>query len=217
MENSNRAGEFFDRFADVFDTIYEGKRSRWMQFIDRAFRRDIYVRFERTFELFGSLGGKSVLDIGCGSGVYAMEALRRGASHVEALDPAPAMLELLRARLRDARLENRCILIPGAFPAPDLEPTDHAIVMGVMDYVQDAEAFLRALKPLVRESAAVSFPSKHWFRTPLRKVRYAVRNCPVFFYDEAQVLGLCRRAGFTQIAVHKIPGAGLDFHVSLRP
>lgn len=217
MTDSTQAGKFFDRFAEAFDTIYGGKRSRWMQVIDRTFRGDMYVRFQRTFELFGNLEGKAVLDIGCGSGVYAMEALRRGAAHVGALDPAPAMLELLRARLRDACLENRCSLIPGAFPAPDLKPADHAIVMGVMDYVQDAEAFVRALRPLVRESAAVSFPGKHWLRTPLREFRYALRKCPIYFYDEPQILALCRRAGFAQVAVYKIPGAGLDFHVGLRP
>ena len=217
MADSKQAGEFFDRFAEVFDTFYEGKRGKWMQFIDRNFRRDIYLRFDLTFDLFGDLKDKTVLDIGCGSGVYVMEALQRGAAHVEALDPAPAMLQLTRQRLRDAGMEERCDLILGAFPSPNLRPADHVIVMGVMDYVKDAEEFMRALRPLVLESAAVAFTSKHWFRTPLRKFRYALRRCPVYFYDEPQVRTICRRAGFGQVDVYKIPGAGMNFHVGLRP
>jgi cyclopropane fatty-acyl-phospholipid synthase-like methyltransferase len=217
MSESEKATVFFDRFAEVFDTLYEGKRSRWMQFLDRTLRSDVYVRFARTFEVFGDLSGKTVLDIGCGSGVYAMESLRRGAARVVALDPAPAMLALLRARLQQSGWEERCELVLGAFPDVSLQPADHAIIMGVLDYIRDAEGFLRGLRPLVRESAAVSFPSKHWFRTPLRKFRYALRNCPVYFYDEAQIAALGRRAGFSAVDVYKIAGAGMDFHVTLRP
>lgn len=217
MTESRKAQVFFDGFAEVFDSLYEGKRSRWMQFLDRTFRSDIYLRFARTFEVFGDLNGKAVLDIGCGSGVYAMECLRRGAARVVALDPAPGMLKLLRARLEQASLQDRCELVSGAFPEVALPAADHAIVMGVMDYVKDAEGFLRSLRPLVRECAAVSFPSKHWLRTPLRKVRYKLRSCPVYFYDERQITLLGRRAGFGTVEVYKIPGAGMDFHVALRP
>lgn len=217
MTESENAKIFFDRFAEVFDTFYEGKRNPWMQFIDRTFRSDIYVRFSRTFDSFGNLDGRTVLDIGCGSGVYVIEALHRGARRVVALDPAPGMLELVRGRLRQSRFEDRCDLVLEAFPGVSLQPADHAIVMGVMDYVKDVETFLRGLRPLVRKSAAISFPSKHWFRTPIRKYRYALRNCPVYFYDEAQINDLGRRAGFGTIDINKIPGAGMDFHVILRP
>jgi len=134
-----------------------------------------------------------------------------------AVDPAPGMLELLRQRLRRADWEARCTLVEGSFPGAALEPADHAIVMGVMDYVADPAAFLRSLRPLVRKSAAISFPSKHFLRTPLRKWRYWLRNCPVYFYDDAQIRRLCREAGFDEIDVHKIPGAGMDYCVCLRP
>jgi len=214
---AEKAGVFFHQFADRFDTFYEGKRSRWMQLIDRTFRRDMYIRFQRTFDQFGKLEGKTVLDIGCGSGIYVMEALTRGASHVVAVDPAPRMLELLRDRLQRAGLQERCTLIEGTFPQVSAEPSNHVIVMGVMDYVEDAGSFLGSLRPLVLGSAAVSFPSKHWFRTPVRKLRYKLRNCPVYFYDQPQIEQLGRQAGFGSACVHKIRGAGMDYHVSLKP
>ena len=158
----------------------------------------MYARFARTFEQFGDLTGQSVLDIGCGSGVYVVEALRRGAATVVALDPAPGMLALVRERLRENDWAARCTLVEGAFPGPALEPADHAIVMGVMDYVADPAAFLCGLRPLVRRSAAISFPSTHFLRTPLRKWRYWLRNCPVYFYEEAQIRRLCQEAGFEE-------------------
>ena len=217
MSEDEKAGVFFDRFAETFDTFYEDQRSWWMRFIDKTFRRDMYIRFRRTFEQFDNLEGKTVLDIGCGSGVYVVEALRRGASHVVAVDPAPTMLELLEKRLRKADLEQRCTIVQGTFPGVSLEPSDHVMVMGVMDYVSDAESFMRGLRPVVLNSVALSFPSKHWIRTPLRKFRYKLRNCPVYFYDESRIQQLCEQAGFSQVDVYSIPGAGMDYHVCLRP
>ncbi|MCE5267554.1 MAG: class I SAM-dependent methyltransferase [Planctomycetaceae bacterium] len=187
-----------------------------MRFIDKHFRSDIYIRFAKTFEVFGDLTGKTVVDIGCGSGVYAIEALRLGAQRVVALDPAPGMLDLVRTRLKETQLLDRCELILGAFPEVMPPQGDHAIVMGVLDYVKDAGAFLRSLRKVVRTSAAVSFPSKHWLRTPLRKVRYRMRNCPLYFYDVPQIKALGREAGFASVEVYKIPGAGMDYHVALR-
>ena len=110
VDDSTQAGEFFDRFAKRYDSIYEGKRSKWMQFIDRKFRPDILERFKLTFELFGDLKDKNVLDIGCGPGLYTIESLRRGAARVEALDPAPAMLRLLPRDYRRSAWRNDAAL-----------------------------------------------------------------------------------------------------------
>ena len=66
-------------------------------------------------------------------------------------------------------------------------------------------------------TAAISFPSRHWLRTPLRQVRYRLRNCPVYFYDEALLRSIGSEAGFGTVDIFKIPGAGMDFHVCLKP
>jgi predicted TPR repeat methyltransferase len=136
---------------------------------------------------------------------------------VTGLDPAPAMLELARARVEGAGYLSKCAFVKGLFPHVDLEPHDHVIVMGVMDYVADPAAFLGALLPLVRESAVLSFSSRHWFRTPIRKVRYTLRRCPVYFYGKEHIHRLCASAGFRDIHIYKIPGAGMDYHVCLKP
>src|SRR4030095_13356777 len=104
-------------------------------------------------------------DIGCGSGPYVVEALCRGAKRVTAVDPAPHMLALTRKRLEEISSVEKCSLVRGTFPGINVNVHDHAIVMGVMDYVADAGAFLSALRPVVKSSAVVSFPSRHWLRT----------------------------------------------------
>lgn len=207
-----QVGAYFDRAAVTFDSFYDGKRSGLMQWVDRRFRSDMFERFERTFRALGPLEGKRVLDVGCGSGLYAVEAAARGAVDVVGIDVAPAMLDLARERAEQRGVAARCSFLAGAFPDKRPEGTyDASIVMGVMDYVPDPERFLRGLLECTEGTAVVSFPSRHWFRTPFRKVRYRVKRCPVWFYDKARIESLLRSAGFSDIAVAKIPGAGMDY------
>ena len=218
MQREPNAATFFNGFAETFDTIYDQKRNVFMRWVDCTFRSDMFIRYALTFEAFRQLKGSTVLDVGCGSGPYVIEAFKRGASRVTGIDPAPNMLALVRQRLQQHGLvEDSCELLEGIFPDVKVEPHDFAIVMGVMDYVADPQAFLNALRPLVKRMAAVSFPSEHWFRSPFRKFRYRLRRCPVYFYDEARIRQLCSSAGFTDVRIRKIPGAGMDFHVCLRP
>ena len=178
----------------------------------------MFLRFAWTFEHLGDLKGKRGLDIGCGSGPYIAEALHRGAAHMTALDPAPRMLELTKERVEKLGVSDRLTVLEGYFP--QVQPAgefDFAIVMGVMDYVDDKLAFIKGLRALGNITAAVSFPSRHWLRSPIRKFRYNLRNCPLWFYTEQQIRELGTQAGFGTVEVRKIPGAGMDYHVCLRP
>ncbi len=216
--NQPQAGVFFDRFADTFDTFYDGRRSPLMQWIDRRYRHDMFERYALTFERLGDLTGQRGLDIGCGSGPYIVEAVRRGASHVVGLDPAPGMLELAQKRLEQMGPSDRGEFVTGYFPETiPAGPFDFAIVMGVLDYVAEPVQFFKALRGILTGRAAVSFPSKHWFRSPIRKFRYRLRNCPVYFYDERMIRSIGQQAGFGTVDVIKIDGAGMDYHVCLAP
>ena len=217
MHHEPNAATFFNGFADTFDTIYDQKRNLFMRWVDSTFRSDMFIRYNLTFEALGPLRGRTILDIGCGSGPYIIESFKRGAFLVTGMDPAPNMLDLVRHRLQQHQMgEIRCELIEGMFPGVIVEPHDSVIVMGVMDYVADAQTFLNSLKPLVKRLAVVSFPSEHWFRTPFRELRYRLRRCPVYFYDAARIRSMCATAGFTDVQIRKIPGAGMDFHVCLQ-
>jgi ubiquinone/menaquinone biosynthesis C-methylase UbiE len=216
--SQSQAGAFFDRFADTFDTFYDGKRSPVMQWIDRRYRHDMFERYALTFERLGDLTGKRGLDIGCGSGPYVAEAIKRGAREVVALDPAPGMLELARQRIVKLNKLDRVSFQTGQFPEKVPPGTfDFAIITGVFDYVAEPLPFLKALRGILTGRAAASFPSKHWFRTPMRKVRYWLRSCPVYFYDEKRISSLGKQAGFSSVDIRKIPGAGMDYHVCLEP
>ena len=81
MYTDKDAGEFFDRFSEAFDTLYDEQRSPFMRWVDKKYRSDMFIRFSRTFEAFGVLEGKTVLLIGAGEmAELAVEHLIRNKS-----------------------------------------------------------------------------------------------------------------------------------------
>ena len=210
--HEQKVGVYFDKAAVTFDTFYDHQRSAFMQWVDKKFRSDMLERYRLTFKALEPLTGKTVLDIGCGSGPYVVEAARLGSKRVLGFDMAEGMIDLARQRAATARVADKCEFALGTFPEDSPQKTfDYAIVMGVMDYVSNPSAFLSELARRVRLRAVLSFPSKHWFRTPLRKVRYWLKRCPLYFYECPQIEELLKAAGFSNIKVDKIPGAGMDF------
>ena len=214
--HDSKVGTYFDRASVTFDTFYDHKRSAFMQWVDQKFRSDVFNRYYRTFETLYPLENKTVLDIGCGSGPYVVEAAKRGAERIVGLDMAESMLDLARQRVDAAGVANKCEFISGAFPKnlPD-ETFDYSITMGVMDYIADPLEFLTALARIIRGKSVLSFPCIHWFRTPLRKYRYWLKKCPVYFYTPGQIEEAAKEAGFANITIDKMPGAGQDYFVTL--
>jgi SAM-dependent methyltransferase len=218
MSPSPHCAEAADCFAASLEPYYDGQRSLLSQWFDRHRRHDAAARFALTFERLGDLSGKRGLDIGCGSGLYLAEAIRRGAGHVVGVDAAPGMLELARRRMEALGRLDRLTLLEGYFPETcPAGVFDFAMVVGVLDYVADPAAFLVRLRTILSGQAVVSFPSRHWIRAPLRRFRYRLRNCPVYFYSQRQICALAEEAGFSAVDVIKMDAAPMDFHVCLAP
>jgi magnesium-protoporphyrin O-methyltransferase len=110
-----------------------------------------------------NLHGMRILDAGCGTGAFAIEAARRGA-HVVAIDLSPTLVNLARERL-PAELGNTIELISGDMVDPALGPFDHVVAMdSVIHYgTEDAVAALSRLAERTRGSILFTFAPK----TPL--------------------------------------------------
>ncbi len=211
---SEMVGKYFHRAAADFDALYEGKGAfgRWL---DRRFRRDIYDRFRLTFDACGNVAGKTVLDIGCGTGRYSVEFARRGAARVVGLDLAPNMVSMAGQLAAHRGVKERCDFIAGDFLKKGFPGTfDICVAIGTLDYVSRPCLFLEKMRSLARDCLIVSFPSRSPIRTPVRKARYWLKRCPVYFYDPARIEALI--AGLGDSRVVKIPGQGMDYFVSIQ-
>jgi hypothetical protein len=89
------------------------------------------------------------------------------------------------------------------------------IGMGVFDYFSEPFPVLMRMRELACHSVVASFPSMNLYRTPIRKLRYRIKRCPVYFYDRRLIDKLVRSAGFSRYEITKIRGAGMDYFVAM--
>jgi 2-polyprenyl-3-methyl-5-hydroxy-6-metoxy-1,4-benzoquinol methylase len=190
--------EHFDADANRFDAIYEDRKGVIARWVDGVWRGVVRRRLDLTLRLLDPLAGKSVLDVGCGSGRYCVAYAERGASRVVGVDFAPRMIELANDAARRRGVADRCAFRTGRFPdvVPD-GPFDASTALGFFDYVDDPVPLVSRMRELTRQAVVLSFPKAREWRVPVRRLRFWLNGCPLFLYTEARVKEILTRAGLT--------------------
>lgn len=102
--------------------------------------------------------GARVLDVGCGTGLLAHALRKRGDYTFDGIDISAASLHLAEQRGDYAQLINHDLQdLP--LPVPD-NVYDAAASVGVLTYIEDAEALLRDLCRCVRPGGAITFTQR---------------------------------------------------------
>ncbi|ODS34592.1 MAG: Ubiquinone biosynthesis O-methyltransferase [Candidatus Scalindua rubra] len=198
---------YFNRTAAEFDSLYSDKRNKIFQIIDRLLRSDIYKRFALTFLECQPVEGSSILDVGCGSGRYAVEFARRGADEVVGIEFAKSMIELAVFLAGDMGVKEKCEFIQGDFLQMQLDRLfDYSLALGVFDYTENAETFLQKMKSLTKQKIIASFPRNTFLRSSQRRIRYRIMGCPVYFYGKEDVKRILMAAGLTKFRITELQG-----------
>jgi len=83
QDNMPQVARFWNAIAAEFDSIYTGaNKSGLRRFMDKYFRKDIYQRFDWVMQKCGDVRGKTICDIGCGSGRFVTQFAKNGAEHL---------------------------------------------------------------------------------------------------------------------------------------
>ncbi len=155
---SGVAGEetpLYESFAEGFED--HAQESAYNAFYDRP----------AVLEVVGDVGGKRVLDVGCGPGFYAEELVSQG-TNVVGFDSSPTMVDLARRRVGNGA-EFRVHDLDRPFDWLEDESFDAAVVALVIHYVDDRRQVFREIHRVLRPGGHVVVSTHHptldWLRT----------------------------------------------------
>jgi len=203
----------FERDARSFDAIYRLERSPFWRWVNTTFRKAVFERYDITFDQAGDVTDKTILDVGCGSGVYAVDFARRGARRVVGVDFSDKMLELASQEAEQHGVVDRCKFIRADFLELDLkEMFDVSIAMGVFDYIPDQVTLLRKMVALTTGKVIASFPGHSRLREPARRLRYKLAGKgDIYLYSQDDVERIAAEAGLRDKEIIRIRSSGGGF------
>jgi ubiquinone/menaquinone biosynthesis C-methylase UbiE len=199
---------YFERTADNFDALYEDRRNLSYYF-NHLCRLALFQRIEKTLKAFEGMADFTVLDVGCGSGRNSALFIEHGARRVVGVDFSAPMLQLAEEYTRNKHVADRCEFIQADFlEYPFTQKFDFVVALGVFDYVADPVRALRRMNELAERKVIASFPGVSPVRAPLRKIRYALRGCPVYFYTGTILNQICLKAGLVGFRIERVASSG---------
>jgi SAM-dependent methyltransferase len=138
------------RDGDAERDPWRGRADRFATYSERLPDDDLL--FARLREIVRP--DDTVLDVGAGAGRYALP-LARLARRVVAVEPSPAMLRHLEARVAAAGAENVTV-VAAAWPEAEVEPADVVLCSHVVYGVREIAPFLRALDAQTRRVCLIA-------------------------------------------------------------
>ena len=149
---------------------------------------------EALLALAGNISGRTVLDLGCGSGFYARRLADLGAAAVTAVDISPNMI----AALDDRRITAR----PGDATTLRLEGRfDLAVLAGLLEFTGDPTATLvNAGRHLTADGRLVALvPRDNWAGRLYRRF-HRRHGFTVGLFGQDQLCHLAEAAGLSLVA-----------------
>ena len=189
---------FFHGYAADFDSIYghTKKRSTWDKFLDKYFRRSMRLRYNLVLKYSANTKIETILDVGCGGGVYC-EALLNMGKIVTGLDIADGMLKLAEQKTKRFAAEDKVNYIhSGYIEHAFAEKFDTAVLVGFFDYIKSPIEIFEKLKTEVNKELLMSFPKSGGFLGWQRKIRYRMRNCPLYYYSKSDLESMFAKVGW---------------------
>jgi cyclopropane fatty-acyl-phospholipid synthase-like methyltransferase len=200
--------KYFETHRDDWDAIYSARVGSLRWRMNRQFRKAVLGRMALALEALSDIEGRTVLDIGCGTGELGIRLAERGAARVVGIDAAAEMIRTASDHAQRRGVGTKCEFIHADFLTHAFSETfTYSAALGVMDYVADAEGFLRRMWSLTDRRLAVSFPQSVPPRSWMRRVWHGLHGSRIYYYtsDDMQRLPAALSPALTQ--VHTMPGS----------
>ena len=174
-------------------------------------------RFRLTMEFIARnvRADMTVVDVGCGTGIFTVELLRRGAT-VKAVDYAPRALELTQALVEKLLPQRACAAeyLLRDVTRERLPDSDLVIAMGVTPYVEDLAAFYANILPTTRMFYCLVLDPRHWANR-VRSLLPVLNVRRLHWFERSLVDSLLERHGWKLVERRKFASGYLD--AAVRP
>ncbi|MCX6291586.1 MAG: methyltransferase domain-containing protein [Bacteroidetes bacterium] len=199
---TQQVATFFEGYASGFDSIYghAEKRSGFQKLIDQLFRKTMFLRFRETLKNTANPAIESIIDIGCGPGHYCFEFLKQH-KKVTGLDLSEEMLKIARKNIQALSKSDAQFIKADYLAHPFNQQFDAACLMGFFDYIRNPLDILLKLKKEIRKEIYASFPKSGGILSVQRKIRYKLRNCPLYMYSKSDLNQLMKAAGIQNFEI----------------
>ena len=189
----------------------ESRPSVWDK-ISTFFRGDgMYVRMEAALNLLKPyIQGKTIVDVGCASGRFALELLQAGAKNVTGIDVSPESIELANQKKRSSTHKNRLTFkVQDVTLATSKLPSSNIVTtLGVIEYFDQDELGV-FMQNLNADYFFFDFPdSAGRTRNPLlwylRKIYLTLNRCPgVYLYSQSEFIKIAKKQKYKNVQFYR--------------
>lgn len=173
-ENISRWGDLYLNISHGHEKLSGVPGITWLynRFIVPYEAKLMKVRFQKTVEFIDRYvgEGKTLNDLGCGTGIFVVKALQCGAS-VNAIDLSGESLKITESNVKTKSPEgqDRVTYTQADAQTQSLPKSDACLCVGVLPYVTDVEAFLGNLLDATNV-AFIQFTDKYNFSNRIRRL-----------------------------------------------
>jgi 2-polyprenyl-3-methyl-5-hydroxy-6-metoxy-1,4-benzoquinol methylase len=201
------AQRYFGSFADDYHRAFEGAGANPLhRLINKLFRRKTFVKRTEHVETLlreVDVAGKTVLDLGCGSGEVSLVAARLGA-RVVGIDIVEDMIRIARREADVAGLGAQTDFRVANILEEPVPQADVTMMVGVIEYYSDLDTLLGRVCAATRQRLIICDTRGPWWRRQLRYLLARAKHFYIFYRAPDSVAALAKRHGFRE--THRILG-----------
>lgn len=180
----------------------------------------LHRRRKKILSIVGNIKSKKILDVGCGSGIFMLDFINKGAT-VTGVDYSKKMLSSAANLFKEYKIDNKkyLLLMANAVKLPLKNKSFNLVLAtGLLDYMSktDGNKFLHEASRVLKNdgNAIIGFPAKESLLSFLRSglglwIRQNIMKLPPIesTYSIGEIEELLNKNSFKLITKHKIMGA----------
>ncbi len=205
---SNQFDYWNKKLVDWEKNIYENdtKNQSMLEKGANKFRGILKLRLERAEQLLEPyIKDKTVIDLGCGTGILAFRLISKGAKKVIGIDISKNAIISANEKSKSFGIDEKCKFLNADIrdPSVKIPPCDIIIGIGLIDYL-DADDLTILFNKINGSKFLFSFPEKKiTLREIMHRIYLKLSKCPGYYkYTKSEFDYILTKTGNTHWAYY---------------